>query len=89
MKSENYIKCYEVLRKELGSLCEWNCKIWDMEKAKGKHKIKKAIIEKEKASLALVKEHFRGMCDMANLTGEFVYPNGHSSIDGEFGWFFK
>jgi len=89
MKTDNYIKCYKVLREESGKLCEWNCKIWDMEKAKGKYKVKKAIIEKEKSGLAIAKEYFRGMCDMANITGEFVYLDGRSSIDSEFGWFFK
>ena len=89
MKTDNYIKCYEVLREESGKLCEWNCKIWDMEKTKGKRKVKKAVIEKEKLNFALAKENFRGMIDMANLTGEFIYPDGRSAIDSEFGWILK
>jgi hypothetical protein len=88
MKTENFIKCYEVLREELGNLCKWNCEIWDMEQ--GKRKVTKSYLKKEKANFALSKERFRGMCDMANLTGEFAYPlGGQSGIDSEFGWFFE
>ena len=85
MKTENYIKCYEVLRKEIGNLCKLDCEIMDMER--GKRKVKKAFLKSKKANFALLKEHFRGMCDMANLTGEFTMPiSGASGIDSEFGW---
>jgi hypothetical protein len=87
MKSENYIKCYEALREEIGKLCKWNCEIWEMED--GKRKVKKAFLENEKANFAMAKERFRGMCDMANLTGEFLKIDGTSAIDCEFGWFYK
>jgi len=90
MKSENYIKCYEVLRDEIGKLCKLNCEILDMEKGKRKTKAQRALIEREKSNLALRKEHFRGMCDMANLTGDFFSGlTGLSDIDSEFGWFFQ
>ena len=87
MKTENYIKCYEVLREELGNLCKWNCEIWDMED--GKRKVTKAFLKGEKSKYAISKEHFRGMCDMAKVTGEFTSLNGVCGIDSEFGWFFK
>ena len=87
MNTENYTKCYEVLRKEIGNLCRLDCEIMDMER--GKRKVTKVFLEKEKANFALLKEHFKGMCDMANLTGEFIMPvSGISDIDSEFGWIF-
>jgi hypothetical protein len=88
MKIENFIKCYEVLREELGNLCKWNCAIMDMEN--GKRKVTKAFLANEKAKYALAKEHFRGMCDMANITGEFIMSlSGQSGIDSEFGWYLE
>ena len=90
METENYIKCYEVLRDNIGNLCKWNWEINDMEKHKRKRKISKAFIEQERVKLALSKEYFRGMCEMAKLTGEFTYPiDGKCSIDSEFGWYFE
>ena len=85
MKTDNFIKCYEALREEIGNLCKWDWEIREMKK----HKANKKLIEKEKTNLAMAKEHFRGMVDMANLTGEFTYPDGRSSIDSEFGWYFQ
>ena len=87
MKTENFIKCYEALREEIENLCKWDWEIREMEKHKGK--ASKKLIENEKANLAMAKEHFRGMFDMANLTGEFTYPDGRSNIDSEFGWYFQ
>jgi len=86
MKKENFIKCYEALREELGRLCKWNCEIWDMENDKEK----KSLIDKEKDTFELAKAHFRGMCDMAKLTGELVSVlSGKCEINSEFGWFFE
>ena len=88
MKSENFIKCYEVLREEIGNLCKWEHEIREMER--GKRKMPKAAIKIEKSKFAMSKEHFRGMCDMANLTGEFdMSLSGTSGIDSEFGWYFE
>ena len=87
MKTENFINCYDVLREEINKLVKLDCKINDMER--GKNKVTKAILCKEKSNYALLKEHFRGMCDMANLAGEFTYPDGRSTIDCEFGWIFQ
>jgi len=87
MNTENIIKCYEVLREELGNLCKWNCEILDMEDRK--RKVTKTFLKKEKSNYALSKEHFRGMCDMAKLTGEFTSSTDVCGIESEFGWFFK
>ena len=87
MKTENFIKCYEVLREEIDKLVKWDCEISDMER--GKRKVTKTFLKSEKANFALAKEHFKGMCDMANLTGEFTYPDGRSQLDSEFGWFLE
>jgi len=87
MRTENFIRCYEVLREEIGNLCKLNCEIWDIED--GKQKVTKAVLKEKKATYALSKEHFRGMYDMANLTGEFDMPSGDKSgIELEFGWLF-
>ena len=87
MKTENYIKCYEVLRENIKWLAKMDCDIRDMEQ--GNRKVSKARLKNEKESFALQKEHFRGMCEFANLTGEFTCPDGRSSIDSEFDWFLK
>jgi hypothetical protein len=87
MKSENYIRCYEVLREEINNLAKLDCKIHDMER--NKQKVTKATLDREKSNYALMMEHFRGLCDMANITGEFTYLDGRSAIDSEFGWIFQ
>jgi len=45
-------------------------------------------LDREKFKHALLKEYFRGLCDMANITGEFTYPDGRCKIYSEFGWIF-
>ena len=89
MKTENHINCYEALDKEIGNLCQWENEIREMERSKGK--VLKATIQKEKANYALSKEHFRGMYDMAILTGEFyaLTSDTTSLIESRFGWFFE
>jgi hypothetical protein len=87
MKSENYINIYQVLREEIGKLCEKDCEIMDMEQRK--RKVSKAFLKEAKVSFAIAKAHFKGMCDMANLTGEFVRHDNKSAIDSEFGWIYK
>jgi hypothetical protein len=85
MKSANFIRIYEVLREEIGVLSKLNWEIYELEK----RRVRKSVIETEKLKYTLLLEHFRGMCDLANLTGEFTYPDGRSSIDSEFGWIFQ
>ena len=87
MKTENYIKCYDVLREKINHLTKLDCEIRDMEQ--GKRKVSKVHLKKKKTGFAMQKEHFRGMCDFANLTREFTFPDGRSAIDSEFGWFFQ
>jgi hypothetical protein len=75
------------LREEINNLAKLDCKIRDMER--NRRKATKAVLDSEKSKFALIKEHFRGLCDMANITGEFTYPDGRSAIDSEFGWIIK
>ena len=87
MTTDNYLKCLDVLDEKINYLAKLDCEILDMEQ--GKCKVSKAHLKREKAHFTLLKEQFRGFCEFANLTGEFTYPDGRSSIPSEFAYFLQ